>query len=386
MTSPPTIEPPLSEEAAARTTGLRTGWTTGTCASAAAKAAVMGLVTGTCPATVEVALPSGRRVRFAVERHATDPATAVVVKDAGDDPDCTDGARITVRATWRRPGTRSSATLGQPATRQLELRAGPGVGVVTRPGLGLEVGGPSITAVPRRMIAAAVGEVPGIGERSITIEISVPGGEQMATKTSNARLGIVGGISILGTTGIVRPFSTAAYRASVVQQIDVAAAGAESLIVLSTGSRSDAAAQRLRPDLDPVCFVEVGDYTGVALRRAVGAGMTDVLWVGMIGKIAKLAGGVLMTHFHRSRVDGAILGEVARAARAPAAVVAAATETQTARHFYEACIAHDTSEPLRLLCVQAAAACRAHVRGALAVDVVMVDFEGTGVVARAAGS
>jgi len=101
VSSPPTIEPPLSEEAAARTTGLRTGWTTGTCASAAAKAAVMGLVTGACPATVEVALPSGRRVTFAVERHATDPATAVVVKDAGDDPDCTDGARITAHATPR---------------------------------------------------------------------------------------------------------------------------------------------------------------------------------------------------------------------------------------------------------------------------------------------
>ena len=195
---------------------------------------------------------------------------------------------------------------------ELKLRAGPGVGVVTRPGLGLEVGGPSITAVPRRMIAAAVSEVAGLGQRAVTIELSVPGGEQMATKTSNARLGIVGGISILGTTGIVRPFSTAAYRASVIQQIDVAAAGGEQMVVLSTGSRSDAAAQRMRPDLDPVCFVEVSDYTGVALRRAAGAGITDVLWVGMVGKTAKLAAGVLMTHFHRSSVDGAILGEVAR--------------------------------------------------------------------------
>jgi len=374
VSCPPTVEPPLSREAAARTTGLRTGWTTGTCASAAAKAAVSGLVSGACPATVEIALPGGRRVSFAVESDPTDPATAVVVKDAGDDPDCTDGARVTATAAWATSGA-----------GDLELRAGPGVGIVTRPGLGLEVGGPSITAVPRRMIAAAVSEVAGIGQRPVTIELSVPGGELMAAKTSNARLGIVGGISILGTTGIVRPFSTAAYRASVIQQIDVAAAEGQRLMVLSTGSRSDAAAQRLRPDLDPVCFVEVGDYTGVALRRAAGAAMTDVMWVGMVGKITKLAAGVLMTHFHRSSVDGAILTEVARSAGASDEVVAAATETPTARHFFEACIAHDTIEPLRLLCARAAAACSAHVHGALGVEVVMVDFDGADVVTRTGG-
>jgi len=389
MSGPPTVEPPLSRDAAARTTGLRTGWTTGTCASAAAKAAVVGLVSGSCPSVVEVGLPGGRRVSFAVETDGRDQARAVVVKDAGDDPDCTDGARVTARASWSPRRTGSPAGPPAPAAAWvacgaggLELRAGPGVGVVTRPGLGLEVGGPSITAVPRRMIAAAVGEVAGLGPRPVTIELSVPGGEHMATKTSNGRLGIVGGISILGTTGIVRPFSTAAYRASVIQQIDVAAAGGERLVVLSTGSRSDAAAQRLRPDLDPVCFVEVGDYTGVALRRAGGAGVTGVMWVGMVGKIAKLAAGVLMTHFHRSNVDGAVLGAAARAAGAPPVVVAAAAETPTARHFYEACIAHGAIEPLRLLCAQAAAACATHVGGALAVEVVMVDFDGAAVVAR----
>src|SRR5580692_3470019 len=170
MSCPPTIEPPLSREAAARTTGLRTGWTTGTCASAAAKAAVMGLIGGACPEAVDIALPSGRRVTFTVETDPAHPATAVVVKDAGDDPDCTDGARITASAEWSpgadRPTARGPTGAGsQPGTvpgsaatvwvasgaAELELRAGPGVGVVTRPGLGLEVGGPSITAVPRRM-------------------------------------------------------------------------------------------------------------------------------------------------------------------------------------------------------------------------------------------
>src|SRR5205085_11346698 len=175
-------------------------------------------------------------------------------------------------------------------------------------------------------------------------------------KTSNARLGIVGGVSILGTTGIVRPFSTAAWRASVVQQIDVAAAQGERRIVLSTGSRTDAAAQRLFPDLPPVCFVEVGDFAGIALRRAAAAGVEHVTFVGMAGKVTKLAAGVMMTHYRRSQVDGAVLAEVAAGAGAPAAVVAAATATATARHFAEACMATEHTESLAELGRPAAAA------------------------------
>jgi cobalt-precorrin-5B (C1)-methyltransferase len=360
-----TVEPELSPEAAARTRGLRTGWTTGTCASAAAKAAVAGLLGGEVPDRVEVGLPDGRRVAFPVE--AAGPATAVVVKDAGDDPDCTDGARMTAHAA-----------LGGAAG--LSLRAGPGIGTVTRPGLGIEVGQPSITAVPRRMITAAVAEVDGSDRQPLTVTFSVPGGEAMAARTSNARLGIVGGISILGTTGIVRPFSTAAYRASVVQQIDVAAAQGEPVVVLATGGRSDAAAQRLWPELDPVCFVEVGDYTGVALRRAAGAGVTTVRWVGMVGKTAKLAAGVLMTHFHRSVVEGEVLA--AAAAGAPEVVRRAATETATARHFFETCQAHACVGPLTVLCEQAAASCFAH--AGIPVEVVMVDFDGHRVTGAAA--
>jgi cobalt-precorrin-5B (C1)-methyltransferase len=204
----------------------------------------------------------------------------------------------------------------------------------------------------------------------------------MAAKTSNARLGIVGGVSILGTTGIVRPFSTAAWRASVVQQIDVASAQGQDHIVLSTGSRTDAAAQRLFPDLPPVCFVEVGDFTGIALRRAAAARVALVTFVGMAGKVTKLAAGVMMTHYRRSQVDGALLAEVASGARAPAAVVAAATATATARHFAEACLATGHRDSLAELCRRAAAACMAHVAGALAVEVLLVDFDGDHVLAR----
>lgn len=261
----------------------------------------------------------------------------------------------------------------------MELRAGEGVGTVTLPGLGLPVGAPAITPVPRRMICQAVREVT---DRSVDITISVPGGERMAAKTSNDRLGIVGGISILGTTGIVRPFSTASYRASVVQQIDVARAQGQRHLVLSTGSRSDRAAQRLLSELAPVCFVEVGDFTGIALRRAAGAGFTHVTWVGMAGKIAKLAAGVLMTHYRRSKVDGELLAEVARTSGAPDPVVRSATETATARHFAEVCLEHGSYAPLAELCRLAARSCEAHVEGALGVEVVMVDFEGDRVLAR----
>lgn len=361
----PTVEPELSPEVAGRSNGLRTGWTTGTCASAAAKAAAVGLGSGRAPEVVEVGLPDGRRVAFPVESEA--PNRCTVVKDAGDDPDCTDGARMT-------------AEVLHCAGNTTELVAGPGIGTVTKPGLGLAVGVPAINAVPRAMILDALAEVT---TDPLLVTFSVPGGDEMAARTSNARLGIVGGISILGTTGVVRPFSTAAYRASVVQQIDVAAAQGETEMILATGARSERAAMRLRPGAAEVCFVEVGDFTGIALRRAAHAGMASVLFVGMAGKIAKLAGGVMMTHFRRSTVDGELLADAALATGAPAAVVAAATETATARHFYEVCVAHGFPAPLQELCRRAQEHCEAHAGARLAVEIVLVDFEGVQVVAHA---
>jgi cobalt-precorrin-5B (C1)-methyltransferase len=298
------------------------------------------------------------------------PGHAAVVKDAGDDPDVTNGAHLTVTASWLPDDQRRI---------RVELVAGRGVGTITLPGLGLPVGAPAINPVPTRMIKAAVGEVT---DRPVRLVVSVPGGEQMAAKTSNARLGILGGISILGTTGVVRPFSTASWRASVVQQVDVAAAQGLDHMVLSTGGRTDAAAQRLLSGLPQVCFVEVGDFTGVALRRAAGAGMARVTFVGMAGKITKLAAGVLMTHYRRSKVDGDLLAEVARTCDAPEAVVEAATATATARHFAEVCMELQSWEPLAELCRRAARACQAFVHEALAVEVIMVDFEGEEVLAH----
>lgn len=345
---------------------LRTGWTTGTCASAAAKAATMLTITGKLPVEVEIAIPSGKRISFPVEDSRT--GGAVVVKDAGDDPDCTDGARITVHARLL------------DNHNELIFIAGKGIGTITKPGLGLQVGAPAINPVPSRMIKAAVREVT---EKGIELTFSVPGGEDMALRTTNERLGIIGGISILGTTGIVRPFSTSAYRASVVQQIDVAAAQSEKEIVLATGSRSESCAMKLFPDLDKVCFVEVGDFTGIALKRAQGRAINKVSWVGMAGKISKLANQVMMTHFHRSDINNQILLEAALKAGANQNVIRAATATSTARHFYEVCIEEQQIEPLEILCQLAKQACSNFVSNEMEISVIMVDFDGSSVIAHA---
>ena len=381
--TPRPVEPELSDEVAARRRGLRTGFTTGTCASAAAKAAAIGLATGAVPGEVEVGLPNGTRVSFPVVRSGSiadgGPSVAVVVKDAGDDPDCTDGAHMTASVSW----------LDADAGKQLhELAGGTGIGTITKLGLGLPVGAPAINPVPRRMILAALSEVPGLagspgGGRSVRVVFSVPDGEQMATKTSNERLGILGGISILGTSGIVRPFSTSAYRASVVQQVDVAAAEGEATMVLCTGARSEKVATATFPALDQVCFVEVGDFTGIALRRCAAAGMRAAVVVAMVGKITKLADGVMMTHWHRSAVDTQLLERVARETGAPPEAVAAATETATARHFYEVCVAAGAIAPLERLCQLAVSTCQAHVDDKLSIEVLLVDFDGEAVVARA---
>jgi cobalt-precorrin-5B (C1)-methyltransferase len=362
-------EPDLPRTAKVRTGPLRSGWTTGTCASAAAKAATTALLTQAEQRSVEVVLPAGRRVRFDVERCAVEPsrAEAVVVKDAGDDPDVTHGAHLTATVGWRdEPG--------------LQLEGGVGVGVVTKPGLGLEVGGPAINPVPRQMIRDNLAEVVDLAERGLRVVISVPDGEKRAKKTTNGRLGILGGISILGTTGVVRPFSTASWRASVVQAVAVMAAQGEPTLVLATGGRTEKAAMRLLPDLPEVCFVEVGDFTGAALREAADRGLTDVVFVGMAGKLTKLAGGVLMTHYTRSKVDLSVLAEITAEAGGAAHLVEQVRGANTARHAYELWEAAGVLRPCGDELCRRVGAVLTRFSG-LPARVAMVDPDGAGVVA-----
>jgi len=324
VTEPELREPDLPRTAKVRTGALRSGWTTGTCSAAAAKAATTALLTQQPQAQVDVVLPDDRLVSFAVERCdiTAESAEAVVVKDAGDDPDVTHGAHLTATVRWASdPG--------------LQLDGGVGVGVVTKPGLGLEVGGPAINPVPRQMIRENVGQIVDLDARGVRVTISVPDGERRARKTTNARLGILGGISILGTTGVVRPFSTESWRASVVQAVSVMAAQGEPTLVLATGGRTEKAAIRMLPDVAEVCFVEVGDFTGAALRKAVDDGLRDVVFVGMAGKLTKLASGVLMTHYTKSKVDTAVLVEVTRELSDDPVLLAGVAGANTARHAYE---------------------------------------------------
>lgn len=374
--TPELREPDLPRTARVRKRALRTGWTTGTCSAAAAKAATIALSVGGTPAQVDTPLPTGDRVLLPVDSYDLAPgrATAVVVKDAGDDPDVTHGAHLTATVAWR-------------TDAGIEVDGGVGVGVVTKAGLGLEVGGPAINATPRAQITEAVGEVVDLSSRGVRVVISVPEGERMARKTTNARLGILGGISILGTTGIVRPFSTESWRASVVQAVGVMAAQGEHTVVLCTGGRTEGAAMRLRSDLPDVCFVEVGDFTGAALRRAVEAGLTDVLFVGMVGKLTKLAAGVLMTHYTRSKVDPALLGDVTREAGGDQPLIDAVSAANTARHAYELWEAAELLEPAGdVLCRRVQRVLERFCDGRLRAQVVMVDPNGHGPVAGTTGA
>ncbi len=313
---------------AAKPRGTRTGFTTGACSAAAARAAAIGLVEGAVPAHIDCLLPNGETVRFEVHDGRCDAqaAHAMVVKFAGDDPDCTDGAHLT--ADLRR-------LRGQAG--QVLLKGGTGVGTVTMAGLGLEVGGPAINPVPRRNIEDNVRAVADelLLHDGLEVCISVPQGEAMARKTLNARLGILGGISILGTTGIVKPYSTSAYRASVVQGVQVAATLAaqtgRSIVVLTTGGRTEQFAMREHPDLPAACFVQMGDFLRYALDEAVAQGLQQVVIGGMVGKLTKIAQGETITHANRAEVDTGLLARLAASVGAPAADCEEIAAAETAR-------------------------------------------------------
>jgi cobalt-precorrin-5B (C1)-methyltransferase len=283
---------------------LRRGWTTGTCAAAAAKAAYTALVTGDFPDPVEVTLPRGERPAFALATQHCEggTATAGIVKDAGDDPDVTHGALILATV---RPGTPGAGVI---------FRAGEGVGTVTRPGLPLPPGEPAINPVPRRMIRSAIEEVAAANKRTadVEVEIAIPGGEALAACTVNARLGIIGGLSILGTTGIVVPYSCAAWIYSIRQGIDVARAGGFDHVAGSTGSTSEAAV-RARHGLPDVALIDMGDFVGGMLKYLRKHPIPRVTVAGGVAKITKLAQGLLDLHSKRGAVDLAALAAVATA-------------------------------------------------------------------------
>lgn len=351
---------------------LRRGWTTGACAAAAAKAAATALLTGDCPAAVEIGLPGGARVSFSIAacEQSEASATAGVIKDAGDDPDVTHG--VLVKATIRR---------GPPGSG-IGFRAGEGVGTVTKPGLPVPPGEPAINPVPRQMIALAVREVAQACRASlddVAVEISIPGGEAIAQKTLNPRLGIAGGLSILGTTGIVVPFSCAAWIHSIHRGIDVARASGLTHIAGATGSTSEAAAQRLY-GLPESALIEMGDFAGGMLKYVKAHPVPRVTIAGGFAKMTKLGQGLLDLHSKRGRVDNEWLAGLLQRLDAPASLCEQAREANTAQLVLE--LARKADGPLAAqlgdLVAEAAWQTAARVLGGsdIALDIVVFDRAG----------
>ncbi len=284
---------------------LRRGWTTGTCATAAAKAAFAALLTGEFPDPVEVTLPRGERPSFALAMTRKDEgsATAGVIKDAGDDPDVTHGALVIATVRPGAPGT------------GVTFRAGEGVGMVTRAGLPVPPGEPAINPVPRRMIGDAIAEVAAAagGAADAEVEIAIPGGAALAAKTLNGRLCIVGGLSILGTTGIVVPYSCSAWIHSIHRGIDVARAAGLTHIAGATGASSEAAVQKLH-GLPEIALIDMGDFVGGMLKYLRVHPVPRVTIAGGVAKMTKLAQGFTDLHSKRGAVDRAQLATLAQAA------------------------------------------------------------------------
>jgi len=348
-------------------TELRRGWTTGACATAAAKAAYSALLTGAFPDPVTISLPRGGTADFALTRHGVsdDEAFATITKDAGDDPDVTHGALIT--ATVRL----------LPAAHGVRFKAGDGVGTVTRPGLPIPPGEPAINPVPRQMMAAAIAETarnldaPG----DVEIEVSIEGGAELAQRTMNPRLGIVGGLSVLGTTGIVRPFSCAAWIASIHRGVDVARAVGLTHVVGATGTASEDAV-RARYDLDEAAYLDMGDFAGGLLKYLRSHPVERLTLSGGFAKFSKLAQGALDLHSARSSVDFAFLQDLLETAGAPREQVAAAASANTAKEVLDGALAAgiDLAGPLAR---RTQAAVRSILKEApVAVEVLVTDRSG----------
>ena len=308
---------------------LRRGYTTGTCAAAGAKAAALALLGGKKREAVEVSLPGGGSLTIPVKsiRVSGKRARAVVIKDAGDDPDVTDKAEFVTEVVI------TGENRLRPSVR---IRGGEGVGVVTKPGLKVLPGRPAINPVPMKMIRRAVFETAAAYSSRAAFEatISVPRGRELAAKTMNPRLGIVGGISILGTTGIVEPMSLAAYTHSISCAVDVAAAAGLDEVVFSTGRSSEKAVEKLLR-LPEAAYVLTGDHMGFALKDAAGKKrIRRVVVAGQFGKFTKLASGHFETHCADSTVELGFLAGLCEEAGAPKDLCGSVGAANTAREVF----------------------------------------------------
>ncbi|MGF1430212.1 cobalt-precorrin-5B (C(1))-methyltransferase [Kitasatospora sp. LaBMicrA B282] len=358
-----------------RSSGLRSGWTTGACATAATTAAYTALLTGGFPDPVSITLPKGQQPAFALAGEQLEPgrsAMAAVVKDAGDDPDVTHGA--VVRATVR-PAAPGSG---------VRFKAGPGVGTVTKPGLPLPVGEPAINPVPRQLMREAVAKVAERhgGSGDVEIEIAIDDGAEIARSTWNPRLGILGGLSVLGTTGIVVPYSCSAWIDSIRRGVDVARAAGRTHVAGCTGSTSERVAIA-EHGLPEDALLDMGDFAGAVLKYLRRHPVPRLTIAGGFAKLSKLAAGHLDLHSARSQVDKGLLAELAALGGADADLVAEVAGANTALEAIQRC--REAGVPLGDLVAERARATALEVlrEAPVAVDVICIDRAGT-IVGRAA--
>jgi len=348
---------------------LRTGYTTGTTATAATKGALYALITGEHADHVVVSLPKGKTATLKIKWTKVEGAgkvTCVAVKDGGDDPDVTHGAEICSTVSFNKnAGT-------------INIDGGTGVGRVTKPGLGLDMGRAAINPTPMKMLDQAVREVmqDQLKKRGVDIVISVPTGEEIAKKTDNPRLGIMGGISILGTTGIVLPYSTASFAASIRQSLDVAIAmGAGDTVVLTTGGRSEDFAKGLFK-LPEHSFVQMGDFAGYSIKQCAGKKIGKAVIAGFIGKLTKMAMGVKQTHVAGSHVNMEFMARLAAECGVSAKIVQEIKGANTARHVSEIIAKNNIPGYFDLVCKKVHEQMSEYAKNELEIEVIMFEFDG----------
>ncbi len=363
--------------------GLRKGFTTGACAAAGAKAAAQALFSRRgkkkrriTNLLICLSLPTGKAIKIRVKEVDVNEAvaTAAVIKDAGSDPDVTNRARIVTEVRL------SPARLGQKRAR-INIKGGKGVGMVTKPGLSIPVGRPAINPVPLKMIRRSIMEAAGQAgiTPSVTVTVSVPDGERLALKTMNPRLGIVGGISILGTTGIVEPMSLSAYTHSISSAISVALASGLEEVVFSTGRSSEKAVERSLK-LPEEAFIITGDHMGYALDDASGRkGLKRIYIAGQFGKFTKLAAGHFETHCSDSSVELETIADVCQGLNIADSVLTAVMGANTARQAFFILKDAGLKTALNAIVKKVRDNAKALAKG-MAVKAILVDYDG-GIVA-----
>ena len=347
---------------------LRTGYTTGTCAAAGSKAGVLAIINQKNIDSIEVTLPKKKTIKIKIANCQFDEKSAKcsVVKDGGDDPDVTHGAEILTEISLTN------------IPNEIEIDGGEGVGRVTKPGLGLEIGSAAINPTPKRMIIENIKEIANdlLEKNGISVMISVPKGKEIAPKTDNPRLGILGGISILGTSGIVIPYSTASFAAAIRQSLDVTIAMGNDTVVLTTGGRSEDFSRNII-ELPDHCFVQMGDFSGYAIQQCTKKKIKKACVGGFIGKLTKIAMGVKQTHVKGSKVDMEFLSKLAQKCNAKPKDVDEIKKANTARHVYEIVIKEKLAGFFDLICEEAYKQLRNHSEKKLEIDVIMFDFDGS---------